>query len=103
MAPMRPRWHPLSYADRLPLLRRRGLLTQATRAFFLARGYLEVETPYAVAAPGEEVHVRAFATEFARPNGEATPLWLQHEPGICNEAPSGGACWADLPVGSRLA
>ncbi len=28
------------------------------RAFFRARGYLEVETPYAVPVPGEEVHLR---------------------------------------------
>lgn len=46
-------------ADRMPLLRRRLRLTQAVRAFFAARGYLEVETPYAVPAPGEEVHLRA--------------------------------------------
>jgi lysyl-tRNA synthetase class 2 len=45
--------------DRLPLLRRRQLLAQAVRAFFAERGYLEVETAYAVMAPGEEVHVRA--------------------------------------------
>jgi len=48
-----------SLADRLSLLRRRQLLGQAVRAFFAARGYMEVETPYAVAAPGEEVHLRA--------------------------------------------
>jgi elongation factor P--(R)-beta-lysine ligase len=46
-------------ADRMPMLRRRLLLTQAVRAFFTARGYMEVETPYAVPAPGEEVHLRA--------------------------------------------
>jgi lysyl-tRNA synthetase class 2 len=46
-------------ADRMPMLRRRQLLTQAVRAFFTARGYMEVETPYAVPAPGEEVHLRA--------------------------------------------
>jgi lysyl-tRNA synthetase class 2 len=45
-------------ADRLPLLRRRMRLTEAVRAFFRARGYLEVETPYAVPVPGEEVHLR---------------------------------------------
>lgn len=45
--------------DRLPILHRRGQLTAATRAFFQSRGYLEVETPYAVSAPGEEVHLRA--------------------------------------------
>jgi elongation factor P--(R)-beta-lysine ligase len=46
-------------ADRMPALRRRRQLAQAVRAFFGARGYAEVETPYAVAAPGEEVHLRA--------------------------------------------
>jgi lysyl-tRNA synthetase class 2 len=45
--------------DRMALLRRRGLLAAGVRAFFTARGYTEVETPYAVAAPGEEVHLRA--------------------------------------------
>jgi lysyl-tRNA synthetase class 2 len=49
--------------DRLPYLRRRALLTAATRSFFGARGYLEVETPCAVPAPGEEVHLRAFRLE----------------------------------------
>jgi elongation factor P--(R)-beta-lysine ligase len=46
-------------ADRMPMLQRRMRLTQAVRAFFAARGYMEVETPYAVVAPGEEVHLRA--------------------------------------------
>jgi lysyl-tRNA synthetase class 2 len=46
-------------ADRMPMLRRRMRLTQAVRAFYAARGYMEVETPYAVPAPGEEVHLRA--------------------------------------------
>lgn len=45
--------------DRLPRLLRRQRLATAVRAFFTTRGYTEVETPYAVAAPGEEVHLRA--------------------------------------------
>src|ERR1035437_9235938 len=49
-----PAWHPESFAARLPFLRRRALMTQATRAFFAARGYTEVETSYAVPVPGEE-------------------------------------------------
>ena len=49
-----PAWHPNSLAARLPYLRRRALLTQATRAFFTARGYTEVETPYAVPTPGKK-------------------------------------------------
>ena len=75
-----PPWHPDRYADRLGFLRRRALLTQATRAFFDARGYLEVETPYAVTAPGEEVHLRAFRTEQELPDGTRHPLWLHTSP-----------------------
>jgi lysyl-tRNA synthetase class 2 len=41
---------------------------------------MEVETPYAVAAPGEEVHLSAFATERISPTGERTPLWLHTSP-----------------------
>ena len=65
---------------RLPFLRRRALLNQAVRAFFLARGYLEVETPYAVRAPGEEVHLSAFRTERIAPDGSSWPLWLHTSP-----------------------
>src|SRR5579864_7052188 len=75
-----PAWHPESLAARLPFLRRRALLTAATRAFFVARGYTEVETLYAVGAPGEEVHLRAFGTvrEFA--DGTSQPRWLHTSP-----------------------
>jgi lysyl-tRNA synthetase class 2 len=75
-----PTWHPDSLAARLPFLRRRSLLTQATRAFFTARGYSEVETPYAVATPGEEVHLRAFRSEREYPDGHREPLWLHTSP-----------------------
>ena len=75
-----PLWHPDSLADRLPFLRRRALLTQAVRAFFTARGYSEVETPYAVPVPGEEVHLRAFRTELETADGARIPLWLHTSP-----------------------
>jgi lysyl-tRNA synthetase class 2 len=75
-----PAWHPESLAARLPFLRRRALLTQATRAFFTARGYTEVETPYAVPTPGEEVHLRAFATTRENPEGARERLWLHTSP-----------------------
>jgi lysyl-tRNA synthetase class 2 len=75
-----PAWSPEQLAARLPFLRRRALLTQATRAFFLARGYTEVETPYAVPAPGEEVHLATFATERISPTGERRKLWLHTSP-----------------------
>jgi lysyl-tRNA synthetase class 2 len=76
----RPVWHPDSLAARLPFLRRRALLTQATRAFFVSRGYAEVETPYAVPTPGEEVHLHAFRTERELPDGRREPLWLHTSP-----------------------
>ena len=75
-----PSWHPDSLADRMPFLRRRTLLTQAVRAFFTARGYTEVETPYAVMAPGEEVHLRALRTSIDRPDGTSRALWLHTSP-----------------------
>jgi lysyl-tRNA synthetase class 2 len=75
-----PAWHPESLAARVPFLRRRALLTQAVRAFFTARGYVEVETPYAVISPGEEVHLAAFRTERVTPSGERRPLWLHTSP-----------------------
>jgi len=76
----RPPWHPESFAARLPFLRRRVLLTQATRAFFAARGYTEVETAYAVPTPGEEVHLRAWRTRQHRPDGSGRDLWLHTSP-----------------------
>jgi len=76
----RPAWHPEHLAARLPFLRRRSLLAAATRTFFNARGYVEVETPYAVPTPGEEVHLRAFRTERDYPDGRCEKLWLHTSP-----------------------
>jgi elongation factor P--(R)-beta-lysine ligase len=80
MPVLSPIWHPDRLAARLPFLRRRAQLTQATRAFFTARGYAEVETPYAVPAPGEEVHLRAVRADRTRPDGGIEPLWLHTSP-----------------------
>ena len=75
-----PLWHKSRLEARLPFLRRRATLTAATRAFFAARGYMEVETPYAVPVQGEEVHLRAFATRREYPDGRTEPLWLHTSP-----------------------
>lgn len=75
-----PVWHPDSLAARLPFLHRRARLTAATRDFFAARGFTEVETPYAVPAPGEEVHLAAFATTRVGTDGATEPLWLHTSP-----------------------
>jgi lysyl-tRNA synthetase class 2 len=75
-----PVWHPESLAARLPFLTRRSALTRAVRGFLEGRGYTEVETPYAVAAPGEEVHLRPFATTREHPDGTLEKLWLHTSP-----------------------
>ncbi len=75
-----PAWHKESLAARLPFLRRRALVLDATRAFFRARGYTEVETPYAVPTPGEEVHLRAWRTRRHLPDGTGRDLWLHTSP-----------------------
>ncbi|WP_287787677.1 EF-P lysine aminoacylase EpmA [Acidiphilium sp.] len=76
----RQAWDPDRLAARLPFLRRRGLLAQATRAFFTARGYIEVETPCLVPAPGEEVHLAALSTTVHAPDGAAARKWLHTSP-----------------------
>ncbi len=75
-----PAWHPETFAARLPFLRRRALLADSVRAFFRARHYTEVETPYAVPAPGEEVHLCAFETRYRDTAGRARKLWLHTSP-----------------------
>lgn len=69
-----------SLKERLSLLQRRQLLIQAIRSFFAARDYLEVETPYLVTAPGEEVHLYPFHTLYETPQGEQKHLFLHTSP-----------------------
>jgi lysyl-tRNA synthetase class 2 len=75
-----PIWHPERLAARRPFLHRRSVLTRDVQRFFEARGYNEVETPYAVSAPGEDVHLRAFATVREHPDGMRQNLWLHTSP-----------------------
>src|SRR5450432_4279360 len=75
-----PVWHPESLAARLPFLQHRAALTREVRGFFHDRSYLEVETPYAVPAPGEEVHLRAFGISREHPDGRTEDLWLHTSP-----------------------
>jgi lysyl-tRNA synthetase class 2 len=70
----------VTLADRMPFLRRRQMVAAGVRAFFGARGYAEVETPYAVIAPGEEVHLATFATELVTPEGLRERLRLHTSP-----------------------
>ncbi len=76
----KPVWHPESLAARMPFLRRRAALTAATRAFFMGRKYIEVETPFVVPAPGEDAYLRAFSTVREYHDGRLEPLWLHTSP-----------------------
>lgn len=75
-----PPWHPARFADRLPFLRRRAQLAVDTRAFFAGRGYTEVETPFLVPTPGEEVHLHALRTAAEDAHGNRRTLWLHTSP-----------------------
>jgi lysyl-tRNA synthetase class 2 len=87
-------WHPERLAARLPFLDRRAALTAATRGFFAARGYREVETPCLVPAPGAEVHIRAFETRFSAHLGAGSPrpLWLRTSPELAIKRLLAGGC-----------
>ncbi|MCX7373078.1 MAG: EF-P lysine aminoacylase EpmA [Alphaproteobacteria bacterium] len=93
-----PQWHPERLAARMPFLRERARIIAATRAFFTARGCMEVETPCLVPSPGAEVHLRAFQTEFV-PHfgaGEARRLYLRTSPELAIKrllAGGVGACF----------
>lgn len=66
--------------DRLPLLMRRLWIIKSIRSFFDSRGYLEVDTPYLVKTPGEEVHLYPFHTVYETPYGEKQSLFLHTSP-----------------------
>ncbi|WP_424812810.1 EF-P lysine aminoacylase EpmA [Roseococcus sp. YIM B11640] len=109
-----PTWHPERLAARLPFLTARSRLTAATRAWFAARGYQEVETPCLVPAPGMEVHLRGFSSEY-QPHlgqGERRKLWLRTSPELAlKRLLVGGAgpvfelarVWRNGEIGSRHA
>jgi lysyl-tRNA synthetase class 2 len=63
------------------MLELRGRLTAATRAFFVHRDFLEVETPALQVSPGLEPHLMAFATELVAADQQSSqPLYLHTSP-----------------------
>lgn len=75
-----PWWAPHVHADRRPVLLARNRLTAAVRAFFSARGLVEVETAVLQVSPGNEAHLHAFATEAVGTDGSRRPLYLHTSP-----------------------
>jgi elongation factor P--(R)-beta-lysine ligase len=75
-----PWWSPHIHADRRPLLRARGLIQAALRAWFAAEGFNEVETGILQTSPGNEAHLHAFATDAISPAGERRERFLRTSP-----------------------
>jgi lysyl-tRNA synthetase class 2 len=71
-------WRPTASWD---ALRRRAEILAAIRAFFAARGVLEVETPVLSAATVTDLHLASFATTYRGPGAPAGRcLYLQTSP-----------------------
>ena len=73
-------WRPHVHADRRPRLLARGAIVRAFRAWFEARGFVEVETASLQVSPGNETHLHAFASEATSPQGERGRLYLRTSP-----------------------
>ncbi|GAB4279774.1 MAG: EF-P lysine aminoacylase EpmA [Deferrisomatales bacterium] len=65
---------PTALAGKRSALHLRARILQAIRAFFVERGFLEVETPVRIPAPAPEEHIDAV------PSGS---WWLQTSPELC--------------------
>ncbi len=73
-------WRPDKLSRRLPHLAARTRLQAAMRQWFAGEGFVEVETPILQVAPGAEVHLSGFATEWELPDGEERERWLHSSP-----------------------
>jgi lysyl-tRNA synthetase class 2 len=62
------------------MLLTRNRITAATRQWFAARGFVEVEAAALQVSPGNEAHLHAFATEALTTAGESSPLYLHTSP-----------------------
>src|SRR6202011_5918588 len=75
-----PWWTPDVHADRRPFLLARTHIVTALRAWFAARGFLEVEAGILQGSPGNEAHLHAFATELVTPAAARSRLYLHTSP-----------------------
>src|SRR5471032_617684 len=74
-------WRPDKLSRRLPHLRARGRIQASLRQWFAAEGFVEVETPILQVAPGAEVHLSGFATDWETPDDAPEQVrWLHSSP-----------------------
>jgi lysyl-tRNA synthetase class 2 len=74
-----PEWAQPQWARRRGELAARDRLLRALRGWFEGQGFVEVETPVLLPAPGQEPHLLPFATAF-HGRDRASPLWLATSP-----------------------
>src|SRR5688572_16932874 len=70
-------WRPTASREALVL---RAQLNAYIRAFFAARGVLEVETPLASRAGNTDPNIESFVSQPPSPRANAQPLWLRTSP-----------------------
>ena len=73
-------WRPDKLSQRLPHLQARARLQAALRQWFAGEGFVEVETPILQVAPGAELHLSGFVTDWELPDGEERVRWLHSSP-----------------------
>ncbi|MBN9085273.1 MAG: EF-P lysine aminoacylase GenX [Reyranella sp.] len=73
-------WRADKLARRLPYLQARAHILAAMRQWFADHGFVEVETPILQVAPGAEVHLAGFTTEWKTPDGIGRIRWLHSSP-----------------------
>ncbi len=71
-------WSPAAFKQRLPNLKIRQAIFQAIRDYFSVQDFHEVQTPALQISPGMEVHLMAFATQYAGWDGLAAQFFYLH-------------------------
>ncbi len=77
---LNPWWNRKRHQDRRAFLTGRGLVTRATRSWFEAQGFVEVETATLQVSPGNEAHLHAFSTEAIATDGRRESVHLRTSP-----------------------
>ena len=73
-------WFREAHARRRPRLLLRNRILGATRAWFAARDFVEVDPAALQVSPGNEAHLHAFSTELVTTAGARAPLHLHTSP-----------------------
>ncbi len=71
-------WNPQTLARKRPYLDARRAAVKATRAYFQAEGFTEVETAALQVSPGIERHIRPLGVRLADPMGEGVSQRYLH-------------------------